>query len=345
MKTTALLTLTALLSFLLGGCNQETLPDRNSYILEVHLSGDYNDYLFLAGEEMDSVLVVDGVARFTGEMPVPEQVAVIPKGTSIAPARVYLENSHIKMYGHYILATDTRPQRIRVDSIVGSKMQDLLEDWQNDYQRLTADRENPESLNARMTRVIAEKIKLSDNLGGWILARSAERLSQEQLRSLYEQIDTTAIPGTELRMIQRALTRKSNIGKNVAWENYELIPSTSEKENILANTGGKRKLLHFWATWCGPCIQNFPALDSVVDQYQAQLQPLGLSIDFDSTRWHNYLIDEQRLDGEYLLPGAWEHPLAKDLEIDRIPYYILLDENDQMIRQGGLADVIAGLEE
>lgn len=343
MKTTALFTLIALIGVLLGGCKNEIPTERNIYTLEVHLAGDYNDYLFLTGEEMDSVLVVDGIARFIGEMPIPEQVAVIPKGTSIAPARVYLENSYIKMYGHYVPATDTRPQMIQLDSIVGSKMQDFLDGWREDYQRLTADRENPEALNVRMARLIDEKIALSDNLGGWILARTAERLSLEQVQSLYEQIDTTAIPGTELRMIQRALTRKSNIGNTVAWENYELIPAGSEKER--SEAGNERKLLHFWATWCGPCIQNFPVLDSVVDQHQAQLQTLGLSIDFDSTRWHNYLIDKHRLDNEYLLPGAWDHPLAKDLEIDHIPYYVLLDGDDKVIRQGSLTQVVAGLEE
>lgn len=347
MKKDALYLLIALSGMLLGSCESEKTTNLESYTLEVHLSGGYDDYLFLTGDEMDSVLVVDGIARFTGDKTPPEQVAVIPKGTSISPAWIFLENSDIKMYCRYIPATDTRPQMIRVDSIVGSTLQRLLDEWREDYQEIVADRENPESLNSRLTRRISEKIELSDNLGSWILARTAESLSREQVLALYHQLDTAGLPGSEIRMIERALTRKSNLGKSIAWENYELIAPGSGKNlgHLFSAADGKHKLLHFWATWCGPCIQNFPMLDSVIEKHQSGLEPVGLSIDFDSTRWHNFLMNEKRLSGEYLLREAWDHPLAKDLEIDHIPYYILLDENDKMIRQGGLPEVIAGLKE
>jgi thiol-disulfide isomerase/thioredoxin len=43
---------------------------------------------------------------------------------------------------------------------------------------------------------------------------------------------------------------------------------------------GKPLLLNFWATWCPPCVEEFPLLDSFYRQHAAKgWQVLGLAID------------------------------------------------------------------
>ena len=52
------------------------------------------------------------------------------------------------------------------------------------------------------------------------------------------------------------------------------------KDVRLADFRGKPIILNFWATWCGPCKAEIPALVALADQYKAQgLTVLGVSVD------------------------------------------------------------------
>lgn len=49
-----------------------------------------------------------------------------------------------------------------------------------------------------------------------------------------------------------------------------VIFTTMQNEKITAtNLKGKITVLDFWATWCGPCIASFPAMQMATDKYRA----------------------------------------------------------------------------
>ena len=53
------------------------------------------------------------------------------------------------------------------------------------------------------------------------------------------------------------------------------------KELKLEAFHGKVVLLNFWATWCGPCREEIPALIELQRRYKDRLQVIGLAVDED----------------------------------------------------------------
>jgi cytochrome c biogenesis protein CcmG, thiol:disulfide interchange protein DsbE len=64
----------------------------------------------------------------------------------------------------------------------------------------------------------------------------------------------------------------------------------SGKPVHLADYHGKVVLLNFWATWCGPCLEEIPAFSLWQQQYgPAGLQVIGVSMDDDEKPVQRFL--------------------------------------------------------
>ena len=60
------------------------------------------------------------------------------------------------------------------------------------------------------------------------------------------------------------------------------LPDLAGKPVSLADFKGQLLLINFWATWCGPCREEMPALDGLYRKFKGQgLTLIGIAIDSD----------------------------------------------------------------
>ena len=68
------------------------------------------------------------------------------------------------------------------------------------------------------------------------------------------------------------------VGDRAPWIQVKLLDDTDYDTAYLQ---GKVILLNFWATWCGPCVREMPALESLYADYGDDGDVVILGVDFD----------------------------------------------------------------
>lgn len=116
---------------------------------------------------------------------------------------------------------------------------------------------------------------------------------------------------------------------------YKIDDSTLTLSEAISNLKGKVIVLDFWATWCGPCIAEFPAAKDIQNKIGSKdLAIVTLSIDEDVNKWKSYIAQHEDYFHEtYLIKYQPNSELFKYFSLDRgIPQFVLIDKKG-VIRQ------------
>lgn len=142
----------------------------------------------------------------------------------------------------------------------------------------------------------------------------------------------TMIAGLEAKAKEKELEALKKTLLDEEAPNFTMTNLDGEQVT-LSDLQGKTVVLDFWATWCGPCIASFPAMQEVVTKYK----------DNDSVEF--FFVDtfesgDNRLDevqsfitkNEYsfnvlidpIKEGGTQHIVAKDYKVSGIPTKVII---------------------
>jgi len=141
-------------------------------------------------------------------------------------------------------------------------------------------------------------------------------------------------------MYQGVLRRQALLGKPMPIWGADLSGNRLDEKTL----DGKVVLLDFWATWCGPCLAEFPHLKLLYQKYKNKgFEIVSYSVDADQERLHDYLVRNplpwvvlsQQSTQRAGLPSLSHYYGAKSLPVvllrDRSGNTLLLDARGQKL--------------
>ncbi|MDQ8755843.1 TlpA disulfide reductase family protein [Sphingosinicella sp. LHD-64] len=110
------------------------------------------------------------------------------------------------------------------------------------------------------------------------------------------------------------------------------------RPTTMAAFRGRPVLVNLWATWCGPCVVEMPALDALAAREGENLQVVAISQDMDGRRKVTDFFAARRFSAlQPYLDSRLDFMMG--LRVDTLPTTILYDaEGREVWRMTGMAE-------
>ena len=175
-----------------------------------------------------------------------------------------------------------------------------------------------------------------------LLGLAEEWLGQgEQEHALKLAREVAASKDPEIKEAAATLIKKlDRVGKPLAIQ----FKALDGREVDLAKLRGKVVLLDFWATWCGPCIKELPAVKSAFAKFNAKgFEIIGISLDQERPELEK-LVAEEKMSWPQYFEGGEKNKFADEFQIASIPTMWLVDKKGNLRDLNGQENLAAKVE-
>lgn len=102
----------------------------------------------------------------------------------------------------------------------------------------------------------------------------------------------------------------------------------------LSDLLGSVVIVNFWASWCSPCIDEFPSMLKFLDHFNGEIKIVAVSLDEDKGDIVSFLsaFGGIGVDGLYILQDG-DLAVSKVWGTDRIPESYILDRSHKLVKK------------
>lgn len=155
---------------------------------------------------------------------------------------------------------------------------------------------------------------------------SKANIDYEAFRQLYPR-------SQYMPVINKAIKLKRMLGTGQQAPDFEFTTIEGKKMK-LSDLKGKVVYLDFWASWCGPCMQEVPHAQKLEEHFSGRdVVFLNISLDEKAEAWKNAIKKKQIQGMHTRQDGGWKAPVAVQYGIQGIPAYFLIDKNGKIVTE------------
>ena len=155
-----------------------------------------------------------------------------------------------------------------------------------------------------------------------------------ETRSLYGALSEEAKTSQYGRIIKERITRLAKTAGGAKAPDFTL-PDTQGDMVTMSEVKAKIKIVDFWASWCGPCRLNNPALRKLYDEFHDKgLEIIGVSLDTNKAAWQKAIEKDDLCWINVSSLKGWKCDLVRLYNVTGVPSIFILDENNHIIATG-----------
>jgi thiol-disulfide isomerase/thioredoxin len=162
----------------------------------------------------------------------------------------------------------------------------------------------------------------------------ADNLEAAKARAIFQEITNSPVASDETKESAAGELKKLDlIGKPIELR----FTALDGREVDVSKLKGKVVLVDFWATWCGPCVEELPEVKATYDKDHSKgFEIVGVSLDSEKESLNEFVSGHKMDWPQYFDGQKWDNKLAQQFAIEAIPAMWLID------KKGNLRDINAG---
>ncbi len=97
----------------------------------------------------------------------------------------------------------------------------------------------------------------------------------------------------------------------------------------------KVTLIHFWATWCGPCAEELPSFDKLLSQFSDQIQVFAISQDDSEIEVYAFMKPLKTLTASpnFKIIPDFHHQLGSQFKVLALPETYIVNHEGKVLRK------------